>query len=93
MLRLLLLTTTLSLCAVAATALPNGYVWGCLPNNVSASLPFCDNSLPVANRVTDLLSRLSVDEMLGMIGADTVLDAISIFLNLSLFKILYRQCN
>jgi hypothetical protein len=85
MLRLIFLTTTLTLCAVAATALPNGYVWGCLPNNVSASLPFCDNSLPVANRVTDLLSRLSVDEMLGMIGADTVFDAIPNVRNRFLF--------
>ena len=51
-------------------AFPNGYVWGCLPGNVSAGLPFCNSSLPVAARVYDLVSRLTLKEKLGLLGGD-----------------------
>jgi xylan 1,4-beta-xylosidase len=53
-----------------AHALPNGYAWGCL--NISKALPFCDPKLPVQARVSDLLSRLTLEEKLLLMGPDTV---------------------
>jgi len=50
---------------------PSGYFYGCLPGNVSHALPFCDPSLAVAQRVADLVSRLSLEEKLGLLGPDT----------------------
>ena len=52
------------------SSLPNGHVWGCLPGNVSNHLPFCNTKLSVADRLTDLLDRLTIDEMIGLICAD-----------------------
>lgn len=50
--------------------LPNGWVWGCY--NISSSLPFCDPSLRVDERVSDLIDRLTLLEKQSFLGADTV---------------------
>jgi beta-D-xylosidase 4 len=47
---------------------PNGYLWGCLPGNVSSTFKFCDHTLPTAERVKDLVGRLTLDEKLGLLG-------------------------
>ncbi len=47
-------------------SLPNGYAWGCL--NISKQYPFCDATLPVEDRVEDLLNRLTMDESIGLMG-------------------------
>jgi hypothetical protein len=47
---------------VAAT--PNFWVYGCAKGNVSYGLPFCTISLPISERVLDLIGRLSEDEKL-----------------------------
>jgi hypothetical protein len=62
----------LSILLLAAVAdpgsnLPNGHAWGCLPGNISAGFPFCDPTLTVAERVKDLVSRLSLDEKIGFV--------------------------
>lgn len=54
-----------------ASSIPNGYNWGCLPGNVSASLPFCNYNLSINERIDDLISRLTLDEKLSFMGADT----------------------
>ena len=54
----------------AATSLPNGHAWGCEPNNVSAHLPFCNAKLSTDARLTDLISRLTIDEKIGLMSAD-----------------------
>ena len=59
-------------CVHCVRALPNGFVFGCSKGNISAMLPFCDVSLPISARVADLASRLTLDEMLGLLGSDTV---------------------
>ena len=64
----MLATTLLSVYAAVAdpgSSLPNGHAWGCLPGNISAGFPFCDPKLPIAERVADLVSRLSLDEKIG----------------------------
>jgi hypothetical protein len=52
------------------SSLPNGQVWGCLPGNVSSHLPFCDVTLPINQRISDLVDRLTVDEMVALLCAD-----------------------
>ena len=52
------------------STLPNGHVWGCLPNNVSAHHKFCDHTLPTAERLADLVSQLSLEEKIGLMCAD-----------------------
>ena len=52
------------------STLPNGHAWGCLPGNVSAAHPFCDAKLPIAARIKDLLSLLSLEEKIGFMCAD-----------------------
>ena len=47
---------------------PSGYFEGCL--TVSKSLPFCDASLPTPARVKDLVSRLTLEEKMGLLGPD-----------------------
>ena len=47
---------------------PNAYFWGCLPGNVSATLPFCNHALSTPARVADLVGRLSLEEKLGLLG-------------------------
>lgn len=47
--------------------LPNNWVWGCA--NISASLPFCDTTLTIDQRVDDLIGRLAQHELLGLMGA------------------------
>eukprot|EP01059_Diplonema_ambulator_P004196 TRINITY_DN138_c0_g3_i1.p1 TRINITY_DN138_c0_g3~~TRINITY_DN138_c0_g3_i1.p1 ORF type:complete len:773 (+),score=261.21 TRINITY_DN138_c0_g3_i1:45-2321(+) len=49
-----------------AQGLPNGYVWGCY--NISKSFPFCDSSLDVEHRLDDLLNRMTIDEMIGLMS-------------------------
>lgn len=51
-------------------ALPNGYVWGCLPGNISAHLPFCDPTLDAWTRAKDLVSRLTLNEKMGLLGRE-----------------------
>jgi beta-D-xylosidase 4 len=63
-----MMATTLVLHASAS--LPNGHAWGCLPNNVSAHLPFCDSKLSTDERLTDLISRLTLEEKIGLLSAD-----------------------
>jgi hypothetical protein len=46
----------------AKQVLPNGHAWGCLPGNISSSLPFCDTNLSISDRVADLVGRLTLDE-------------------------------
>lgn len=55
----------------AAAVLPNGHAWGCLRGNISASLPFCDDALSIADRVKDLVSRLTLEEKIGVMSADS----------------------
>ena len=52
------------------STLPNGHVWGCLPNNVSAHHKFCDHTLPTAERLADLVAQLSLEEKIGLMCAD-----------------------
>jgi hypothetical protein len=52
------------------STLPNGHAWGCLPGNISASKPFCDASRPIAERVANLVSLLTLDEKIGFLSAD-----------------------
>lgn len=64
------------LVAAAAVAdpgstLPNGHAWGCLPGNISALFPFCDSTLDMAKRVADLVGRLSLDEKISLMSADS----------------------
>lgn len=40
-------------------------------DSVSKQLPFCNPQLPLDQRLDDLISRLSLDEKLGMLGPDT----------------------
>ena len=68
--RLLLCGGLLALIALT-TAVPNGHATGCLPGNVSHSLPFCDPSLSVKARIKDLVARLTVDEKIGLMSADS----------------------
>ena len=53
-----------------ATGLPNGYLHGCL--NQSKGLPFCNPSLPIADRVKDLVGRMTLDEKLALLGPPVV---------------------
>jgi len=55
--------------AACAAAVPNGYAWGCL--NISQGLPFCNAQLPLESRLDDLVGRLSLSEMAGLLGPDT----------------------
>jgi beta-glucosidase-like glycosyl hydrolase len=41
---------------------------GCEPGSPGIGLPFCDSSLPVDSRVSDLISRLSFDEKVSMLA-------------------------
>ena len=50
---------------------PNGHVWGCLPNNVSSTFPFCDDTLPISERLLDLVNRLTLEEKIGLMSADS----------------------
>ena len=52
-------------------AYPNGHAYGCLPGNVSAKLPFCNASLTVSERLEDLVGRLTLDEKIGLLAADS----------------------
>lgn len=63
-------TALLIIAAAVATvaALPNGYAWGCLPGNISATLPFCKTELPIGTRVEDLLTRMTDEEVMGLLG-------------------------
>lgn len=47
---------------------PSGYFEGCL--TVAKEMPFCDASLPIPARVKDLISRLTLDEKMGLLGPD-----------------------
>lgn len=58
----------LSAVVAVATALPNGYAWGCL--NISKDFPFCDHTLPISVRVDDLVDRMTLREKLGLISPD-----------------------
>ena len=42
---------------------------GCL-DRAARALPFCDNTRPIADRVADLVSRLTLAEKIGLTGAD-----------------------
>ena len=44
---------------------------GCIPGSPGVSYPFCNTSLPIEDRVNNLLSQLSLAEKLGLIGGDT----------------------
>ena len=65
MLLLLLLLLPLTLLGVAS-ATPNGHA--CLPGHNSSSLPFCDHTLPIPQRVDDLLKRMTVEEKAHLIA-------------------------
>lgn len=56
---------------VQTGSLPNFYVWGCLPGNVSADFPFCDSSKTVEDRLDDLIGRLTTEEKIGLMSADS----------------------
>ena len=57
----------LAACASApAPARPNSHA--CNPTHNSSSLPFCNHSLPLPQRVADLISRLSTDEKAHLIA-------------------------
>ena len=58
MMRLLLLASCVS-------AAPHGQA--CL-DPATTALPFCDTTLPTTVRITDLLSRLTVAEKIGLSG-------------------------
>jgi beta-glucosidase-like glycosyl hydrolase len=47
--------------------------WGC-QNDVAKALPYCDMSLSIDERLEDLLSHLTLDEKVDMIGADPTQD-------------------
>jgi hypothetical protein len=63
------------LCLLAHTsvtvALSAEHVWGCLPGNVSHHMKFCNRSLPIGERVADLLANLTLKEKAGLLGAGT----------------------
>jgi hypothetical protein len=50
----------------AATSAPAGHA--CQPGHNSSALPFCNASLPITERVRDLVGRLSVDEKAHLIA-------------------------
>jgi beta-glucosidase-like glycosyl hydrolase len=61
----------LPLLAISAAAAPPPPAFGALLTCASAGLkaePFCDRSLPVSERVADLLPRLSLEEKIGQTG-------------------------
>lgn len=65
-----LLSVWLSPLPTHTHAYPNGYVWGC--TNISATLPFCNTSLPLTTRLSDLITRLTLTEKLNLLGANTI---------------------
>ena len=48
------------------SATPNGHA--CLPGHNGSALPFCDHTLPIPQRVADLLQRLTVEEKAHLIA-------------------------
>ena len=65
------LTLMLALLSAAATAIPNGHVIGCLKGNVSHTFAFCDHTLSIEARINDLVGRLTIDEKIGLMSADS----------------------
>lgn len=55
----------LALPSLAAAFVPHGQA--CLDPSTS-SLPFCDAALPLPSRIADLISRLTTDEKIGLLG-------------------------
>lgn len=53
------------------SALSAEHVWGCLPGNVSHHMKFCNRSVPIEERVADLLANLTLKEKAGLLGAGT----------------------
>lgn len=64
------LALVLALLRAPVEATPNYWVYGCSEGNVSYGLPFCNISLSIDARVDDLVSRLTLDEKLGILGPD-----------------------
>ena len=62
----LLLALMLSSSAARAAAADPGF--SCGPSSPSLSLPFCDRSLPAAQRAADLVSRMTVAEKVSQMG-------------------------
>ena len=62
----LLLALMLSSSAARAAAADPGF--SCGPSSPSRSLPFCDRSLPAAQRAADLVSRMTVAEKVSQMG-------------------------
>eukprot|EP01052_Picozoa_sp_SAG31_P048668 SAG31_NODE_10291_length_1159_cov_1.276415_2_plen_108_part_01 len=62
---------------------------GCLPGNVSASLPFCDRALSTEKRLDDLVGRLSLQEKIGLMSADSHTHVSSCANSLYLFYICF----
>jgi beta-glucosidase-like glycosyl hydrolase len=75
MLIMSMLLLVLVLEAAEADRLPNGHAWGCL--NISKSLPFCNPALSIEARLTDFISRLSLQEKIGLISPDTTHTGVS----------------
>ena len=70
MLHVLFVLATFCCELIAATlSIPNGHAWGCM--NISKDLPFCDENLSVESRLDDLIGRLSVEEKIGLMSADS----------------------
>ena len=65
------------MCVMVSGAVPN--YQGCI-DPVSRSLPYCDASLALEQRISDLISRLSIEEKVGILGGDPALgDTCSVF--------------
>ena len=57
--------------AAAATSKPTGpSYFACAPHSAGASLPFCNTSLSIDERVDDFIGRLSLEEKVALIGPD-----------------------
>ena len=65
---LLLAVSTASAARDIPSSFPNGHVWGCY--NVSKDLPFCDSTLPMYSRISDLVGRLTDEELISFLAPD-----------------------
>ena len=60
----------ISIVAAAASKPTGPSYFACAPHSAGASLPFCNTSLSIDERVDDFIGRLSLEEKVALIGPD-----------------------